>query len=53
MNAKQLTAAILGGELDARFIEIYGDETELGGVTLHPLEIIAEAPMVIPLHRKL
>ena len=29
MNAKQLTAAILGGELDARFIEIYGDETEV------------------------
>ncbi len=28
MNAKQLTAAIKGGELDARFIEIYGDETE-------------------------
>ena len=28
MNAKQLTAAIRAGELDARFVEVYGDDAE-------------------------
>ena len=28
MNAKQLIAAIQAGELDARFVDIYGDDSE-------------------------
>ena len=34
-------------------IVVHMDQTEAGRIALHPLEVVTEAPMVVPLHRQI